>query len=60
MKQFITDNDELLELLQKKGVNIICDENMRMTISDEDAEKVGPIASEFGPGALNDYLIEDL
>ena len=57
MKQIITSNSELLEILAENGINIICDDQMRMTISDEDAAKVGQVVKEFAPAAYMDYTI---
>lgn len=37
MKQIITNNSELLEVLLENGVNITCDDLMRVTLSDGDA-----------------------
>lgn len=57
MKQIITNNSELLEVLECNGISIICDDQMRMTISDEDAAKVGQVVKEFAPAAYMDYMI---
>ena len=57
MKQIITSNNELLEVLAENGINIICDDQMRMIISDEDAAKVGQVVKEFAPAAYMDYTI---
>lgn len=53
-----SDNQELLELLISKGIEITCDENMNMVIADEDAERIDSIVQEFAPAALGDYSIE--
>lgn len=60
MKQIFTDNNELLEILVGNGINIICDDQMRMTLSDEDAEKVEKVIAEFAPAAAFDYSIEKI
>ena len=60
MKQIITSNNELLEVLVDNGINIICDDQMRMTISDEDAERLDKVVEEFAPAALCDYTIEGI
>lgn len=60
MKQIFTDNSELLEVLANNGINIICDDQMRMTLSDEDAEKVEKVIEEFAPAAAFDYSIEKI
>ena len=58
MKKIYTDNQELLEVLAEKGIEIICDENMEMILTDEDAGKVKDIVNEFAPAARDDYFIE--
>ena len=60
MKQIITSNNELLEVLVDNGINIICDDQVRMTISDEDAERLDKVVEEFAPAALCDYTIEGI
>ena len=60
MKQIITSNSELLEIMAENGINIICDDQMRMTLSDEDAERVDKVRKEFAPAALCDYAIYDI
>ena len=60
MKQIITDNTELLEVLVEKGINIICDDQMRMTLSDEDAERLDKMVEEFAPAAACDYTVEEI
>lgn len=57
MKQIITSNSELLEVLAENGINIICDDQMRMTLSDENAERVDEVVKEFAPAAYMDYTI---
>ncbi len=58
MKKINTDNQELLEILAEKGIEIICDENMEMILTDEDAEKIEDIVEEFAPAARDDYFFE--
>ena len=60
MKQIITNNNELLEVLIEKGINIICDDQMRMTLSDEDAEILDKVVEEFAPAAACDYTVEEI
>ena len=60
MKQIITTNNELLEVLAENGINIICDDQMRMTLSDEDAARVETIVEQFAPAAFCDYAIYDI
>ncbi len=59
MKKINTDNQELLEILAEKGIEIICDENMEMILTDEDAEKIEDIVEEFAPAARDDYFISE-
>lgn len=40
MKTLYCNNRELLEILENNGINMICNENMQIEISDEDAEKL--------------------
>ena len=60
MKIIYTSNPALLELLAEHDISIICDAEMRMTLSDEDAARLPGIVEEFAPAALCDYTIEDL
>lgn len=60
MKQIITNNNELLEVLVEKGINIICDDQMRMTLSDEDAEILEEVVEVFAPAAACDYTVEEI
>ena len=60
MKQIITNNNELLEVLAEKGINIICDDQMRMTLSDEDAERLDKVVEEFAPAAACDYTVANI
>ena len=57
MKQIITDNAELLEVLTSNGINIICNDNMEMMITDADAIRVDAIVAEKAPAAFADYVI---
>ena len=60
MKQIITNNNELLEVLVENGINIICDDQMRMTLSEEDAERLDKMVEEFAPAAACDYTVEEI
>lgn len=61
MKQIITTNNELLEILIGNGIDIICDlEKMRMVLSNEDAERVDKVVEEFAPAAYCDYTVTDI
>ena len=57
MKQIITDNAELLEVLKANGFNIICNDNMEMMITDADAIRIDAIVTEKAPAAFADYVI---
>ena len=57
MKQIITDNTELLEVLEANGINIICNDNMEMMITDADAIRIDAIVTEKAPAAFADYVI---
>ena len=57
MKQIITDNAELLEVLEANGINIICNDNMEMMITDKDAIRIDAIVTEKAPAAFADYVI---
>lgn len=57
MKKYTSNNEKLNEILVEKGINLICNENMEITISDEDADRIPTIVSEFAPCAAMDYTI---
>ena len=57
MKEIITDNAELLEVLTANGINIICNDNMEMMITDADAIRIDAIVAEKAPAAFADYVI---
>ena len=57
MKQIITDNTELLEVLEANGINIICNDNMEMMITDADAIRIDAVVIEKAPAAFADYVI---
>ena len=57
MKQIITDNTELLEVLEANGINIICNDNMEMMVTDADAIRIDAIVAEKAPAAFADYVI---
>lgn len=60
MNHIITDNKELIEVLIEKGITLVCDDQMRMTLSDEDAERLPAIVEEFAPAASDDYIVETI
>ena len=57
MKQIVTDNAELLEVLAANGINIICSDDMRMMVTDKDATRIDAIIAEKAPAAFADYVI---
>ena len=57
MKEIVTDNAELLEVLEANGINIICSDDMRMLITDADAMRIDAIVAEKAPAAFADYVI---
>ena len=57
MKQIVTDNAELLEVLEANGINIICSDDMRMMVSDTEATRIDAIVAEKAPAAFADYVI---
>lgn len=58
MKQIITTNPELLDVLQEHGIVPVCDDQMRMMITDCEAERVPNIVERYAPAAVYDYVIE--
>lgn len=57
MKEIVTDNAELLEVLEANGINIICSDDMRMMVTDTDAMRIDAIVTEKAPAAFADYII---
>ena len=57
MKEIVTDNTELLEVLVSNGINIICNDEMRMMVTDTDAARIDAIVAEKAPAAFADYVI---
>lgn len=57
MKEIITDNAELLEVLTANGINIICNDEMQMMVTDTDAARIDAIVAEKAPAAFADYVI---
>lgn len=57
MKQIITDNAELLEVLVDNGINIICSDDMKMMVTAADATRIDAIVAEKAPAAFADYVI---
>lgn len=59
MKTIETNNQALLEVLAKNGVEIICNEKMQMVITDG-ADKISEIVAKYAPAANNDYCINEV
>lgn len=59
MKQIITDNRELIEVLSSY-ISIECDAEMRMVMSDEDALRVEDLVRQYAMYAQHDYCIADI
>ena len=57
MKEIVTDNAELLEVLEANGINIICSDDMKMMVTDTDAIRIDAIVAEKAPAAFADYII---
>ena len=57
MKEIVTDNAELLEVLEANGINIICSDDMRMLVTNTDAMRIDAIVAEKAPAAFADYII---
>ena len=57
MKEIVTDNSELLEVLEANGINIICSDDMKMMVTDTDATRIDAIVAEQAPAAFADYII---
>lgn len=60
MKKLYCMNSELLEILADNGIEMICDKDMDIVISDDDAMRVASIVSDLAPFASGDYAIEDV
>ena len=56
MKILYCNNSELLEIFESNSIEMICNEDMQIEISDEDALR---IVDKFAPAASGDYSIED-
>ena len=57
MKQIITDNTEIFEVLEANGINIICNDEMQMMVTDTDATRIDAIVAEKAPAAFADYIV---
>jgi hypothetical protein len=59
MKKLTMYNQLLLEEISKQ-VEIVCDENMNMVLTDEEAEKLEMLIEKEYPCAMLDYYLTDL
>ena len=57
MKEIVTDNAELLEVLEANDINIICSDDMKMMVTDTDATRIDAIVADKAPAAFADYII---
>ena len=57
MKTIYTDNSKLIEVLVANGINITCNSQMEMAVSDEDATKIDAIVARYAPAAFSDYVV---
>ena len=57
MKTIYTDNRELIEVLVANGINVTCNKQMEMAVSDEDATKIDAIVARYAPAAFSDYVV---
>ena len=57
MKEIVTDNAELIEVLVANGINIICSNDMKMMVTYTDAMRIDAIVAEKAPAAFADYII---
>ena len=57
MKEIVTENTELLEVLVANGINIIYSDDMKMMVTDTDAIRIDAIVAKKAPAAFADYVI---
>ena len=57
MKTIYTDNSKLIEVLVANGINVTCNKQMEMVVSDEDAIKIDAIVTRYAPAAFSDYVV---
>ena len=58
MRKLYTDNNSLLDVLYEHGINVACNDDMEIIVSDDDASKIGDIVDRYAPWAAYDYNIE--
>lgn len=59
MKKYYSSNEELNEILVNNGIELNCNQDMEIVISDEDAARIPEIVREQAEAAINDYSIEE-
>lgn len=59
MKKYYSSNEELNEILVNNGIELNCNEDMEIVISDDDAARIPEIVREQAEAAINDYSIEE-
>ena len=59
MKNIWINNEALKEILVENGIELICNEDMQIQVSEEDAERIQAIVEEHAPAACDDYGFED-
>ena len=57
MKTIYTDNSKLLEILVANGIDVTCNEQMEMVVSDTDAIQIDPIVAKYAPAAFSEYMV---
>lgn len=60
MKKIWFNNPALADLLADNGINLICNENMEIVITEEDAERIPNIIEELALYAKEDFGIEEI
>ena len=60
MKKFESNNEALNELLINNGIDLICNANMEIIISNEDAKRIEELVENMAPAAIQDYTITDI
>lgn len=59
MKKFFSTNGALVELLNEQ-IEMTCNADMEIIVSDEDAERIAEIVATLAPAAISDYMIEEI
>ena len=58
MRKLYTDNNSILDVLYEHGINVTCNDDMEIIVSNYDASKIGDIVDRYAPWAAYDYTIE--